>query len=306
MSVYGAAGDAYRDTTKWMTATLPLATFVAAGVTIGPPLVRSIQTAPSAGAWLAGHWLVLVCLLLLVAGVGLVLRAGARVLSTGPNLPADLIKQGSGDAEAAIREGVALPYYADGPSFVRDLTGWIAAMDATDVNDEGARAKVTANAAVEASASAKRGRWCSLSRDAVGSKPTDGPDPRQERLIGALAAIGEWSALHKIQHAFRDFRRSFAGGVLAIVVALALAPVQLPSGPAVTAPIPVTVEVSDAGAADLWSVTECTDPMLSTYIAIGGTWDAPLLAVDGPGCRFGATWAPASSDAEVRPVAPAT
>ncbi|CCH75911.1 conserved membrane hypothetical protein [Nostocoides japonicum T1-X7] len=265
MSVYGGAGDAYRDTTKWMAASVPLATLVAAGVALGPRVVQSVQTASSVSGWVGGHWLVLLCGAAVVGAVAWVLATGARVLSAGPSLPVELVKDPDGAVGKAIGDGVALPYYGGAPSFYADLDAWLEDIEAPD-----------ADPAM--------------------------PDSRLDRLVPSLVAIGEWSALHEIEVAYKDFRRAFGLGVLCIVLAILVAPVQLPSGPAVTAPTPVTVEVGQAGADDLWSKTGCTDPMMSTFTAVAGTWDAPVLAVDGPDCPIGATWVPSRTDADVRPV----
>ncbi len=271
MGVYGAAGDAYRDTTKWLAAAVPVATLVGAGVTLGPKLVQSIQGAVSLRSWVGGHALVLLAGVVLAGGVTWILWTGAAVLSAGPALPVELVRDPDGVVGTAIGAGVALPYYDSAPSFVADLDAWL--------GEGGEEAR-------------------------GGGKAEGSEGSPLDRLGPAMVAISEWSALHTVETRFAAFRRAFAVSTVCIVGAVLLAAAQLPSGAAVSSPTAVVVEVGQPGADELWAATGCTDPMRSTYTAIGGTWDAPVLSVDGPGCRLGATWTPSRGAAGVRVATP--
>jgi hypothetical protein len=60
------------------------------------------------------------------------------------------------------------------------------------------------------------------------------------------------------------------------------------------------VTVSRSGAADLYSMTGCSNPTGTKFHAVAGTWSSPVLIMEGAGCRFGAQWQPLSKLAEVR------
>jgi hypothetical protein len=81
-----------------------------------------------------------------------------------------------------------------------------------------------------------------------------------------------------------------------------VAATQLGAG-AGAGPTLVQVDVNDAGEQSLRHTTGCTDASASTFYLAGGSWEAPRLLVDGPGCAFRAEWKPLADQVEVRPTA---
>jgi hypothetical protein len=265
MSIYAGGATAYRDTTKWLVAFLPLTALAAGAFTLGPPVIRSIQDAPSLPSWASDHWLVLVCMVVLFAGLTAILYYGAKVLSVEPTDIGDILTSPDKKSTlaAAIGSGVTAPWFLDKSSFDTAL----AAM---------------ANA------------W----NDTV--HPPEKDDPRAARLQLAIDALREWSVYHQIQSAFRNFRYAFIGSSLAIGVAILAAPLQLDDSIPIDKPMHVQVDVSEAGQNALLKSTGCLDPKTSSFLAVGGSWNQPALAVDGPGCAFGAVWHPHPSEIETR------
>jgi len=84
MSVYESGVTAYRDTTKWLVAFVPLGSILAASVTVGPELLWSVEHARNFGDWLHDYWLAAICGLGLLAGIAAILYWGAKVLSVAP------------------------------------------------------------------------------------------------------------------------------------------------------------------------------------------------------------------------------
>ena len=261
MSVYASGVAAYRDTTKWLAAFVPVTALVTAGVAVGPRVLRSLDAAGSVAGWLADYWLVPLCALALLGGIVAILWTGARVLSVEPErMDALLVGAAKGELAEAIGAGAALPYYLDKAAFDAELESWATAVDAG------------------------------------GTLAAD--DPRITRLAPAVELIREWSVYHRIQAPYRLFRLAFVVGSVAITLAILVAPVQLGSATPITEPTQVVVRVADEER--LAEVSGCSDARRSRFTAIAGTWERPVLAVDGPGCRFGASWAPDPDEIELR------
>lgn len=267
-SVYSTGVEAYRETTKWLAAFVPVTSLVTAAAVSGPKLIRSIQAAPSLGAWVQRYWLVLLCAVGLFGGIGAILWFGARVLRTEPADIGDLAtgQAGAQDLAHAIGSGVAAPEFFSKGTFDVAMSELANAWDTGEL---------------------------------VGDD-----DPRLTRLRPAVEALREWSVFHRIQRTYRDFGIAFVAAAVVISIAILLAPAQLGSGAPIDEPTRVEIGVDAAGREDLAAHTGCTTPDSSSFFAVGGTWDQPQLAVDGPGCRFGATWKPDPAHIELRvPVA---
>lgn len=268
MSVYETGVAAYRDTTKWLVAFLPVTAVVGAALVSGRPLITSVRAAPSVGDWLAEHWLVLVCGIVVFTAIAVVLWAGARVLSVEPTDIGELSKpEMAPELAKAIGAGVAAPEFFDKASF------------------DTAMAEL-ANA------------W-----DTESGVPSD--DPRLSRLRGPIEALRLWSLLQRVRTPYRDFRLVFVLSSIVITAAVIIMPAQLSQSAVVDKPTAVNVEVDTEGAADLEAVTGCIDPSRTTFTAVAGTWESPELATDGPECTFGATWRPSAAQFELRLAPPA-
>ncbi len=265
MSIYVGAVDAYRDTVKWLVAFVPVASLGAAAVLVGPPLTHSVASAESGQSWLADHWLVVICGLALVGGLGLMLRYGARVLSITPR---DIGALATGSAGAqrlseAIGAGVAAPDFFTAEAFDEEMGALAEALD-----------------------------------DAT--KEVKADDPRLARIQRATDALRAWSTFEQMRRAYRDFRVAFVVGVVLVLGAVVAAPLQLTTSEAITAPTPVEVTINPDRAGEVEVATGCTSAQSSTFTAVRGTWDQPVLLADGPDCRFGAEWRPSRDVARIR------
>lgn len=262
MSLYSTGVDAYRDTTKWLVAFVPITAIAGAGVATGPRLIRSLDASTGASGWLEDHWPVLVCALLLLGSLVAIVWTGASVLSTQPS---DIGTLGSGqpnqDLAQAIGDGAAAPYFFDKNSFDSAMAAIANGYDAGTIKAD---------------------------------------DATLARLSPAIDSLRDWSVYQRVQEPFRRFRFAFTGGATAIVVSIVWASALLGSSPAIDKPTAVDVTVETEGAASLLAATGCTDPSATVFTAIGGTWEEPQLAADGPNCRFGAVWSPNSEQAEIR------
>lgn len=267
MSVYSSGVTAYRDTTKWLAAFVPVTALVSAAVLVGPDLIVSAQTSSSVGEWLSDYWLVVLSGLGLLAGISAILICGARVLSVEPTDIGKLAEPGPArrKLEVAIGEGAALPEFFNWEDFYAAMSD-------------------LAN------------RW----DDPDKTKRPTAEDSVLVRVKPAVESLREWSVFSRIQGPFRLFRIVFVASSVVIIAALVLAPVQLPSAGVISKPTSVLVEVDTAGIEDLQAATGCDDAETVTFTAVGGTWDQPTLAVDGPGCHFAATWTPEPEHVEVR------
>lgn len=267
MSVYSSGVTAYRDTTKWLAAFVPVTGLVSAVVLVGPDLIVSAQTASSLREWLADYWLVVLSGIALFAGISAILISGAQVLSVEPTDIGKLAEPGSTrrKLEVAVGEGAALPEFFNWEDFYAAMSD-------------------LAN------------RW----DDQDQSKRPAADDAVLVRVKPAVESLREWSVFSRIQRPFRLFRMTFVVSSAIIIGALVLAPVQLSNADAIKKPTPVLVDVDTVGSEDLRAATDCDDAKTATFTAVGGTWEQPTLAVDGPGCRFGATWIPEPERIEVR------
>jgi hypothetical protein len=262
MSVYSTGVDAYRDTTKWLTAFVPIVSLATAILVAGPRLVSTIETTPSVGVWLEEYWLTLLCGVALFLGMAVILATGARVLAVEPEDIGDLAV-GTGrakDIANALGSGVAAPEFFDKNAFDDAMARLQAKADAGEVAQD---------------------------------------DPTLTRLKPAIDALRDWSVFSRIQRPFRIFRVAFVVSAIVIVVAVLLAPAQLGSSASIAKPTKVAVQVNNAGAAALRKSTGCSDPKASTFYATGGTWDHPELSADGPGCEFASVWYPDPQDIEL-------
>lgn len=264
MALYDSGVAAYRDTTKWLTAFVPLGSLAAATATIGPDLVWSVKHANGIGDWLTHHWIAAVCLVIVLAGIVAILYWGGKVLSIAPT---DLGKVQSPEfaprLATAIGQGVTAPEFLTIDQF---------------------------NAAMAALANS----WDQPA-------PAPGDELTLTRVKAAVESLRQWAVFDRVQGAFRVFIGVFALATAAIGAGVVIAPSQLGSGPRIDKPTAVTVRVDPAGQAELTNATGCTDPAATTFLAIDGSWLQPTLAVDGPGCRFAATWTPDPDRVEIRP-----
>ena len=109
MSIYDSGSDAFRDTTKWLVAFVPVVSIIAIGATVIPRLVKGSGT-HSVSAWLGLNGLSLVGMLVSLVGIALILIFGARVLSSQPIGFTALIATPK-DLSSAFSAGVGAPYF---------------------------------------------------------------------------------------------------------------------------------------------------------------------------------------------------
>lgn len=264
MPVYDGGVTAYRDTTKWLTAFVPLASLAAAATTVGPDLVRSVQQSTGIGDWYGRHGAAAWCLLAILLGIVSVLISGGRVLSISPvDLGRLQSEEFAGRRAKAIGEGVLAPEFFTDESFVSAMANLANAWDQPAL--------------------------------------TEADKLNLTRLQGAVGNLRQWAIFDRVRTAFRRFVGVFAVATAAIVAGVVIAPSQLGSGPVIDKPTAVTVALDHQGRADLAAATQCTDPARTTFVAVDGTWRQPTLLVDGPGCRFAARWTPRAEHVAVRP-----
>ena len=191
------------------------------------------------------------------------------MLSRQPNDFGALLKTNATRLSDAFSAGVAAPYFLDDGGF----KGALASLDA---------------------------KW--------GPKSTTPPaEAEVSRAVAAVEALREWALQDELAAAFRLFQVFFAIGLVLIVAGVVVAAVTIDhQGASIEKPTTVQVSVNHPGAADLLKKTGCTTPAKSQYVAVAGTWDAPVLQVDGPGCLFGNRWRPTSGDFEIHPLPGAT
>ena len=269
MSVYSTGADAFRETTKWLVAFVPIAALGTAAAVLGPLLVRSAQSARSLSAWAGDNAWALGGVAAVLVGVMVVVWFGAQVLSTQPRDFGALLTTNARRLSNAFSAGVAAPYFLD---------------------DNGLK---TALATLEA-------KW----RPESTTPPTDA---EVSRAAAAVEALREWALQDELAKNFRKFRKYFAAGLVLIVAGVVVAAVTIDEqGASIEKPTTIQVSVNQPGAADLLKRTGCTTPAKSQYVAVAGTWDAPVLQVDGPGCLFGNRWRPKSGDFEIHPLSGAT
>lgn len=263
MSVYSAGSDAFRDTTKWLVAFVPISALGTAAVVLGPRLVRSAESARSLPSWLADNVATLAGVLVVLIGVFVIVYFGASVLSTQPKEFTALLETDETGLSKALAAGAGVPYFLDSEAF------------------KGAVADLAV-------------KWQNPS-----TPPTE---VEINRAVGAVDALREWTLQQELSEAFKRFGILFAIGSALIVAGLVVSIVTLePPSAAIDKPTVVKVSVNTDGAADLLKRTGCTSPTSSHYIAIAGSWSAPVLEVDGPNCRFGTRWEPRSGEFEIQP-----
>ena len=122
MSVYGSGAEAFRDTTKWLVAFVPIAAIVASGAVLGPRLVGAMRAADSISDLLAANGLPLLGLVMVVV----VVSQGANVLSTQPKELGDLEAD---TLAAAFNDGVGAPYFFDVGTYKEAMAELQAAFD---------------------------------------------------------------------------------------------------------------------------------------------------------------------------------
>lgn len=116
MSVYSAAAESYRDTTKWLLALVPLASLVAAAAVVGPRLAKGETAAGSWSAWMTTYWPALLGCALVLAGIWLTVARGARVLSTEPRKFNEILDDAA-RLSAAFGAGAGFPYFLTDETF---------------------------------------------------------------------------------------------------------------------------------------------------------------------------------------------
>lgn len=262
MSIYGTGSEAFRDTTKWLVAFVPIASLVAAGAVIAPRLLSDATAADSPAGWVGDNVLPLVGVLAVLGGIILVTYFGAQVLSTQPREFTELLTNRE-NLSRAFSAGAGAPYFLDEAEF-RTALGRLDAEWSED--DE--------------------------------QKPSDA---LVARAVGATELVREWALHDALGTAFNRFFVSFGVGTALILVGFVLAAATLEPEPGrVGEPKIVQVTVNADGARDLKKATGCREPDKTTFVAVAGRWDAPVLNADGTGCRFGATWKPDRDDIELR------
>jgi hypothetical protein len=269
VSVYSSGADAFRDTTKWLVSFVPIGALGTAAAVLGPLLVRSAQAAGSLSAWVGDNGWALGGVGGVLVGVLAVVWFGARVLSTQPKDYGALLTTNPTRLSKAFSAGVAAPYFLDDEGF-KDALAKLEVKWRPDSTTPPADAEVT-------------------------------------RAAAAVEALREWALQDELAAAFQRFQIFFAIGLALIVAGVVVAAVTInEQGASIEKPTTVQVSVNQPGAADLLKETGCTTPAQSQYVAVAGTWDAPVLQVNGPGCLFGNTWRPKTGDFEIHPLSGAT
>lgn len=261
MSIYGTGAEAYRDTTKWLVAFVPSAALVGAAALIGPRLVGNGTEADGTFDWLGDNAVALGGLTAVVAGMVLIVLLGAKVLSAQPKNFTALFTTDQAALSQAFSAGVGAPHFLDDTTFKNAIA---------TLNADWMEKKGVADADVA-------------------------------RATATTDRLREWAFEREMAAAFKRFAYAFAAASVLIVGGFVVASVALrPLAGAIKEPKAVRVEVEPAGAKHLLAATGCTDAAATKFLAVAGTWDAPILAVDGPGCRFGAEWRVRASTAEIR------
>lgn len=261
MSVYSTGAEAFRDTTKWLVAFVPTATIIGAGAVIGGRLTGDAAASDSILLWAFDNARPLVGIGLSVIGVALVIFYGARVLSTQPKDFSSLLSTDDKALSEAFSAGVGTPYFLDDRTFREAIA---------DLHANWANEDIVTDAEVS-------------------------------RAVAATDMLRGWALHRALAMSFATFQRAFGAGILLIVGGLVLTTITVePEGGTIDQPTLVSVEMQEAGAKDLLDATGCKTPVSTEFLAIAGTWDAPVLAVEGASCRFGARWRPESKLVAVR------
>lgn len=117
MSIYDTGADAFRDTTKWLVAFVPIASIVAVTAAIGPRLAGDAAASESLGDWARANVLPLAGVAAVVAGVVLIVVFGANVLSTQPNDFTSMFTTDQQRLSDAFSAGVGAPFFLDDQAF---------------------------------------------------------------------------------------------------------------------------------------------------------------------------------------------
>jgi hypothetical protein len=255
MSVYADAASGYRDTTKWLTAFFPVSGFVAAGLILGRPILEAAQQSPDLDSFLSDNLATVVAVAIGLVGLLCVVASAGWVLSVDPMDIGTLYadKKAGPELVKALGSGALAPYFLDEPSFNDAVT----ALSAAEAGNNDVEAKSLL-----------------------------------ERLEPASEILRQWAVFRVMRRRFRWFVGWFILGAVLAVVSFAIAASSLPSGAAIDAPVNVTVEVDQKAQGDLEKTTGCTNPAMTRFVAVGGSWDEPELAVTGPGCTTASRWTP--------------
>lgn len=261
VSVYSTGAEAFRDTTKWLVAFVPIATIVATAGLLGPHLLSNAAASDSPWAWTREHVWPLVGIATVVAGVVLVVSFGAKVLTAQAKDVRRLLTKDEEKLSSAFSAGVGAPYFLDDRAF----RNAVASLDE---------------------------RW------STGSQVSES---ELTRVVAATDMLRGWALHDALASSFRRFQIWFGVGVALIVVGLISAAVVIaPTGAAIEQPTVVQVTLAESGAQDLRNKTGCQAPTETEFVAVAGTWGAPVLEADGLGCKFRARWRPEPQLIELR------
>ena len=289
MSIYSTGAEAYRDTTKWLIALVPLASLVAAAAVVGPRLVTRRPAAGSWSTWITYGLAILGCGLVLV-GICLIVAHGATVLSTAPK-DVDKIVNNRLRFSEAFSAGVGYPYFLESDDFKNAVTE----VNYAETGAPNAAAPGDPNAAAPGAPTAPA--------PGAPTAPAPGdPNALPERVAGASTQLREWAFFDALGTEFGKFKSWFLRGIVLIALGLVLAVVAINLTPApIAQPTAAVVELSSSGAIALIRSTGCQAPSTTRFVAVSGTWSSPVLETEGPGCRINAQWRPSSSQAQVLP-----
>lgn len=253
MSIYKSGVDAYRDTTKWLVAFIPVTAITTTAVLLAAPLRAGALAASDPSTWMARHGSIVWCAIVVIAAIGAILWCAARVLSAAPIEVASILERVGGakkEIDAALGSGIAAPAFLSTAEF------------------DTATVKL---------------------RD-----PNQSPSPPElDRLGDAFETLREWTMFTETKRRFNLLAIAMGLGIPAICIAVLVALSHVGSAAAITEPVAVDVQLSRSGADALTASTGCQDPPTTTFLAVAGTWDAPVLLPSGTGCEFGVRWTPA-------------
>jgi hypothetical protein len=134
---------------------------------------------------------------------------------------------------------------------------------------------------------------------------TSGSAPDEQHVTRAEAAteaLRAWVLHRAVSERFRGFVVWFCLGAVMIVGGLAVAHASWPA-PAARFTTPTEVDFAIVDEEGFQEATGCDRSEDTTAIAVGGSWDDPVLELHGPGCTFDDRWHPAPEDIQLRPAA---
>lgn len=103
MSIYKSGVDAYRETTKWLVAFIPVTAITTTAVLLAAPLRAGALAASDPSTWMARHGSIVWCAIVVIAAIGAILWCAARVLSAAPIEVASILERGGGCEEGDRR-----------------------------------------------------------------------------------------------------------------------------------------------------------------------------------------------------------